>query len=281
MNAMTPIIVAQQEQLMAHQLELERLYNKNQLISRIRAEFEDCKDFDFTEHFISHEIPVNFGYAVLTQMALHKRASIETMVGLLYHHLGNAQKTVDLLIRCAEADMVDYAMDLREFVVKYELTPDVQEELDRFQYPLPMVVEPRELHGNRESGYFTHNSSVILKDNHTEDDVCLDHLNRMNRVKLTINMDVVKMIKNRWRNLDQMKEGEEREDFEARVRAFNKYDRTARDVMAKLMEHSDHFYLTHRYDKRGRVYSQGYHVNYQGNAWNKAVVEFANKELVD
>jgi len=38
--------------------------------------------------------------------------------------------------------------------------------------------------------------------------------------------------------------------------------------------------LTHKYDKRGRCYSQGYHVNPQGNDWNKAVIEFAEKEPV-
>jgi DNA-directed RNA polymerase len=40
------------------------------------------------------------------------------------------------------------------------------------------------------------------------------------------------------------------------------------------------FYLTHRYDKRGRCYAQGYHVNPQGNDWNKAVIELAEKEVV-
>ena len=42
----------------------------------------------------------------------------------------------------------------------------------------------------------------------------------------------------------------------------------------------NHFYLTHRYDKRGRTYAQGYYINPQGNEWNKAVLEFADKEIV-
>ena len=72
------------------------------------------------------------------------------------------------------------------------------------------------------------------------------------------------------------------EDYQKRVRAFQKYDRTARDVMTMVeVSGNGEFYLTHRYDKRGRCYSQGYHINYQGNSWNKAVVEFANGEVVD
>jgi DNA-directed RNA polymerase len=41
------------------------------------------------------------------------------------------------------------------------------------------------------------------------------------------------------------------------------------------------FYMTHKYDKRGRTYSQGYHINPQGNDWNKAVIEFADKEVIN
>ncbi len=51
--------------------------------------------------------------------------------------------------------------------------------------------------------------------------------------------------------------------------------------MGFLMMHSNVFHMTHKYDKRGRTYSQGYHVNYQGNPWNKACIEFADKEVVD
>jgi DNA-directed RNA polymerase len=38
--------------------------------------------------------------------------------------------------------------------------------------------------------------------------------------------------------------------------------------------------MTHKYDKRGRTYSQGYHIQPQGSDWNKAVIEFADKEIV-
>ena len=40
------------------------------------------------------------------------------------------------------------------------------------------------------------------------------------------------------------------------------------------------FWLTHKYDYRGRFYCQGFHVNYQATGFNKASVEFANKEVI-
>lgn len=112
-------------------------------------------------------------------------------------------------------------------------------------------------------------------------DVCLDHINRMNSQRLCINWNVANFVKNEWSSLDKPKEGETRKDFEKRVRAFEKYDRTAKGVMELVTQEGNNFSLAHRYDKRGRTYSSGYHINYQGTSWNKAVVEFADKELVN
>jgi hypothetical protein len=144
-----------------------------------------------------------------------------------------------------------------------------------------MVIRPKAVIDNRDTGYLLTRGSVILRKNHHEDDVCLDHINRMNRVKFTINLDTATMIANRWRNLDRPKEGETKQDFDKRVKAFEKYDRTAKDVIGLLTQHGNEFYLTHRYDKRGRTYCQGYHVSYQAAPWNKAVIELADKELVE
>jgi hypothetical protein len=266
--------------LSAHQIELERLFSKNQLLPRIRSEFTTTKDVDFTGYLTEMKIPIGFGIDLLAQMALHKRVNLPTLIGVLRHHFDDSQITADMILRCAEADLVDWSPTIRMFIVKFTITQDVQRELDRFQYPLPMVVRPRLIQDNRDTGYMLGRGSVILKHNHTDDDVCLDHLNRMNKVPFTINMATALMVRNQWRNLDKAKEGETKQDFERRKKAFEKYDRTAKDVMALLMQHSDKFWMTHRYDKRGRCYCQGYHVNYQGTPWNKAVVEFAEKEHV-
>jgi hypothetical protein len=260
-----------------HQLELERLFSKNQLMSRMRHEFS--VDPVFVEHAKKHGVPEAFALDVLVQMALHKRADVSTLVGCLRHHCDKAQEVADLLLKCAEIDLVDWSPKWRQFIVKFELSEQVQAEIDQFQYPLPMIVPPLELKHNAQGAYLDTNSSVILKDNHHEDDVCLDHLNRMNKVKYRLNFNTSKMIKNQWRNLDRAKEGETREEFDKRKRAFKKYDETAHIVIAVLLKEGNEFYLTHRYDKRGRTYSQGHHVNPQGGPWNKAVIEFADGEV--
>jgi DNA-directed RNA polymerase len=181
-----------------------------------------------------------------------------------------------------KADLANWSSSKKEFIVMWDISKDVQEDLDRYQYPLPMVVEPRVLRTNKDTGYYTSHNSVILKHNHHEEDVCLDHLNNLNRTKFRINQDVATTIKNRWRHLDKPKQDEEPHEFQKRVKAFEKYDRTAADVLNHLgLSNEGEFWLTHKYDKRGRTYCQGYHVNYQAACWNKAVVEFAGQEITE
>ena len=263
--------------LLETQKEIERIFNKNQLMFRVKSEFK--KEPEIKEIMDKFNIPNDFGYDFLAQMALHKRANIQTIVGLLRHHYDNGQMVVNMIVQCIHADLVDWFDDLRVLVTKFELSKDVQEELDKFQFPLPMVVTPKKVQCNKETGYLLSGGSLILKNNYHEDDICLDHINRINRIQLKLNMDTAKMVKNQWKNLDKQKIGETWEDFQKRNRAFDKYNSTTLKVMELIDQASDCFYLTHAYDKRGRTYCRGYHINYQGNEWNKAVIEFKNQEI--
>ena len=265
------------------QIEIEKLFHKNQLFPRIKAEFVNSKEVDFLGFFKSESLNEEFAFDLLVQMVLHKRASLPILVGCLRKHFdGDCQKTTDELLKAAKVDLVNWSPVSRQFIIKFGISADVQEEIDRYQYPLPMVVEPKELKTNHDSAYLTGTGSVILRSNHHEEDVCLDHLNQVNKTLFRINQDVASTVKNKWKNLDKPKPDEELDEYKKRVKAFDKYTRTAHDVIDHLgLAGEGEFYLTHKYDKRGRTYSQGYHVNYQGAPWNKSVIEFANQETVN
>lgn len=262
-------------------MQLEQLFSKNQLIPRMSKEFKDYEDINFIGFFEHIGIDPKLGIDAMVQMALHKRADLPTLVGSLHHHSDNAQVITDALLTMAENDCFDYDPTIDKFIVIYGISDDVALELESFQYPLPIVSEPKLVKCNTDTGYYVGKGSIILKKNHHDMDVCLDHINRMNNIRLSINWDVAKFVKNKWSSLDKPKEGETRQEFEKRVRAFEKYDRTAKDVMELVTKEGNEFSLGHKYDKRGRTYSQGYHINYQGTSWNKAVIEFTDKELVD
>lgn len=267
------------EELIKHQFELERVFSKNQLMPRLRSEFESPEVLEFLK---TNSLPTKFGIDLLAQMALRKRADLPTLIGLLRHHFkGDAQDTANALLHAAEVDLIDWSPELRIFIVRVTVSEDVHEELDRFQYPLPMVVEPAKVSNNLERGYLLNHGSILLRDNHHDGDVCLDHINHVNSYCYKINNEVAQMVKHSWANLESPKEGESQTDYERRLRAFEKYDRTTEDVMEFLTQQGNEFFLTHRYDKRGRTYCQGYQINYQGASYNKAVIEFAEGEVIE
>lgn len=262
-----------------HQMLLEHLFNKNQTISRIRAEFQDSKEVNFVGYMLENGIDENFGLDVMTQMALHKRADMQTLIGTLRHHFNTAQQVADGLLLCATHDLIDWNPETETFIVRFTISQDVQLEIDRFSYPLPMVIPPVYLESNKQSAYLGKDYSILLKNNHHEEDVCLDFINKTNRVSFRLNMDTARMVKNTWRNLDKAKEGESKEDYEKRVRAFERYDKHANEINELLVKEDNRFWFTNRYCKRGRRYCQGHHVTYQGTPWNKAIIEFYDEEV--
>ena len=48
-----------------------------------------------------------------------------------------------------------------------------------------------------------------------------------------------------------------------------------------LAKQGNQFYLTHKVDKRLRLYAQGYHVTTQGSPFKKASIELHKEEIVN
>lgn len=253
---------------------LEERYSSNELIPRIKRELKDTPDI--MNLIDTSGISKDFALTALTHLMLMKRANVPTMIGLLRHFYTEIQDVADMLKKCIQIDLIDYDVDNKVFITKWLINDNLQLELDRFQFPLPMVIKPKKLRNNMDTGYLKNHRSVILNNNHTDEDVCLDHLNRLNSIPLMLDMDTAYFIKNKWRNIDHKKEGESYDDYKARRKAFEKYNETTLWNMEMLSQISNKIYLTHSYDKRGRTYCNGYHINYQGNSWNKGVILFAH-----
>lgn len=270
--------MSQKEKL---QEELELLFDKHQLFPRVRKAFRTNESFDFPAHLKKLGIPEKFGIDLLAQMAVRKRANLSTLVGVLRHHFKTAQACTDMLTKAAFHDLVNYSTRREQFIVVFTIDAELQRALDQFQYPLPLLVPPKKLEHNLDSGYFTRKESVLLQDNHHDGDVCLDHLNRINSIKLSLNMETAYAVKNKWKNIDKRKTDETWEKYQERLQAFRVYNAVSHGVMKILQEQGNELYLSHRYDKRGRTYCSGYHVNYMGNDWNKAVVELYDQEPLE
>lgn len=196
-------------------------------------------------------------------------------------HMGDkgtgAKTAAELLVIMCEADVYDIYKDEKyaslKLVSNYELSEELQRFMMQVRYLPPMICPPRILRSNKDSGYLTERKSVILgKGNHHSDDVCLDSINKFNQVPLTLNKKLLTTLSERPKN--KFKDMEQREQW-------LRFVRDSYDTYKMLIQYGNEFYLTHRVDKRGRTYAQGYHVSTQGNSFRKAMIQFAEPELVE
>lgn len=158
-------------------------------------------------------------------------------------------------------------------VSRIPLSDTLTKFIENSQFLPPMVCEPLPLTHNYSSGYLTHNDSLILgSGNHHDGDICLDTLNTMNRVALKLDTDFLCKV-------------EEEPTFELdsqdKVDQWKRFKRQSTEFYVLMTEQGNNLYLNHKVDKRGRAYCHGYHISTQGTAFKKAMLEFAQEELVD
>lgn len=155
---------------------------------------------------------------------------------------------------------------------RMELPEKVVEFIDNSQYLPPMVCSPLPLTHNYSSGYLTHNDSLILgTGNHHDGDICLDVLNTMNNVALRLDTEFLSKVEEEPTfELDDQDKEELWAEFKKQSYQFYKL----------MVQCGNKFYLTHKVDKRGRIYASGYHITTQGTAFKKASIELAREEIV-
>lgn len=268
--------------LVDYQRQIESLFDKNQAIPCIIEEFRGLGGGKLCDLMDAFGIDQDFGFHLLAQMALHRRCQAPVLFGVMRRFYPDLEQVRLEIEKCINANLVQWDDNGQgTFITQLVVSDELQTRLDRFQYMLPMIVEPLHLLTTRDTGYFTLHGSLILNQGRDEEeDICLDHLNRMNAIPLAINHRTVAGAVNTWKHIDAPQPGETQAEFKKRQRAFQKFDRVSRWVISCLSKLTDRIYITHRYDFRGRTYTQGYHVNPQGAPWNKAMIEFADKEFI-
>lgn len=141
------------------------------------------------------------------------------------------------------------------------------------EYLPPMLCEPRKLVNNYSSGYLTHNDSLILGNgNHHNGDICLDVLNKKNGTPLKLCVEFISKY-----------EEESNKDFETpeQREQWSNFKRQSYEFYTLMAQQGNKFYLTHKVDKRGRIYAQGYHISTMGTSFKKASIELYEEEVVE
>lgn len=142
----------------------------------------------------------------------------------------------------------------------------------RSQYQPPMVCTPLEVKSNYESPHLTYNDCLVLgKGNGHTGDLCLDVINIQNQVTLKLDTDFLSTVEELpTYELDTLEKYQAWHTF--KVQSYEIYDLIAKQ--------GNEFHLTNKWDKRGRMYAQGYHITTQGSSFKKAMIELHHEELV-
>lgn len=224
------------------QLELEEMYSKYNKWEPIKS---------YLKNILEGQKYTQEEFNILVHMMVAKRQPIEALVGIYGEDI---LPTIDSLIN---SNCLYYKDGI--VITVLDLPKDLQEELNTFQYPLPNLEKPV-FTNNSDSGYLTWKKNIILNQGHSKGEYCLDIINRVSQVPLSVNTDILDIPFN-WK-------GE---------KSFISKLKRSIDLM---LFNNNKFYICHSYDSRGRIYANGYHINYQGIDYQKALVQFANKEKV-
>ena len=153
----------------------------------------------------------------------------------------------------------------------YKLSDETLQYIESTKYLPPMVCPPQPLTNNNESGYLTKHESVILgRDNHHEEYQALDVLNTSQNIALSLDKETLEYEEVSKKPLDTPE----------KISNFLRIVVSSRQVYQDLLTQGNKFFFTWKYDKRGRVYSQGYQVNIQSTSFKKALINLNQKHLI-
>ncbi len=174
----------------------------------------------------------------------------------------------------------------------WKLSDEILHQLEEFRFLNPMIVKPlpvNQRNDNRGSGYLTIGSdSLLMGGNYHKRDICTEVLDKLNDTAFELNIELMRNYRNSWSSMNEPKKAdgidrmkdETASEFKERVQAFERFEQLVFKSAAEIYNSKNQCYLTHKYDKRGRIYCVGYQISYQSNAYAKAILNFKNKQLV-
>ena len=250
----------------------EKIYHTKQ------QRYEDMQDMSYEE---LHEL----AWVIVIQATVKKQSTFTEVLGKFYKRLPHedrlgletASEMLGVLNTTPFIDVI-YPRNTEEGVLMIQSNIDHDAEILKYlenqRYILPSLVPPKEITTNTETGYQTLTGSIMTKGKHHELPMNLTHLNRQNAIPLTMDERVYRLSEPVFKEED----GEEDKDRMKRLTAWKQLNHECIDIYKKFV--GAVFYLTNKYDERARFYTQGHHLNVQGDDYRKGAIEFAEPELI-
>lgn len=224
-----------------------------------------------------------------------KPMKLVSVASLCARHLNMSDKVeaihtmAEIIAVLGETDLFDNKKTKEGWIVtsRVELDAEVTQYADNALYLPPLIIKPRKVRHNRDSGYITQRGeSLILGfyENHHDDNICLDVLNILNSNEYELDTDFINQYEMEWSE-PEFEEGKHTHYEEEQITAMSKdyfenYFKEQSKFFFKLMtHHGNSMYITNKVDKRGRIYSQGFHINPQGDSYHKAMLNLKHHEI--
>lgn len=137
------------------------------------------------------------------------------------------------------------------------------------KYPLPMLTKPREIISQVDRARMTstdRNHLILGKEHQHDDFICIDTINILNSIEIEIDEDVL--------------DYEESLLGTATSPEIERMFIESTESYQEIMNWGNKFYFTWKYDFRGRMYSSGYHLQYQSYNYKRSLISFHHKEVV-
>jgi len=215
---------------------------------------------------------------LIMMLMLHRESSIQNVandIGNLFSHyiddtFVRIQIGSDILDVCEDNGYeLIRTEDSLMFISAISLKPETKLRLSQFMYQPPLVAKPLNITNNSQSGYHTFNESIILGGvvKHHNKPVRLDVINTLNSIKFVIDNDVLTT------EVEKPKEilvGQDEENYKQYLIEKKEIANIYKDKA---------FFFNHKVDSRGRIYSSGYHLNYQSHEYNKALLSLEKAEV--
>lgn len=245
---------------MMNQIQNETYYNNSNQYDYYKQLIEESGAIDHVLPLLSspeEELPIIRKILLVT--LLHRRSPPSTVITAIQKYFKNLQEAANYLGKAITTyDIIDW--DQQYIYTKITVSQEAQNRIDRYGFPLPLIIKPKQLTCNTDTGYYSDKPGTVLqKRATTEYDVNLDFLNQVNSIPLEFNDDLLAKI--------PLAKPKEVKQYASHTK-FIEHLAHSRALLTKTI------YLTHGYDRRGRVYARGFHYNYMGCDWNKATLSF-------
>lgn len=214
--------------------------------------------------------------------------SIATQLGLKLHKdTMSAVKTgAELLAVCEPCGLYTivgyfdktHDHDSALIVPNFALDEETQFKIHATQYLPPMLCEPRQWTANTKGGYLNTDSSCILGSGNTHNrHQSLDVLNKLQSIEWELNLD---MLDTKDPEAKPQKSTESVRDYKRRLAQHNIATEQSSGIYDLMLNNNNSFYFVWKFDKRGRMYSQGYDINLQGSEYKKSILNMKHSEAL-